>query len=40
MFLWEAGSEIDRSVNAVNVMAVSNTSVTPFLPGLGGNGTA
>ena len=36
MFLWETGSDIDKSVHAVN--AVTNTSAT-LLPSLGSNGT-
>ena len=39
MFLWEKGSEIDRSVEAVNVMDVGDSPATLFLPELGVNGT-
>lgn len=43
VFLWEAGSEIDRSVNAVNNVTGTgtgtNSSATLSLPELGENGT-
>ena len=41
VFLWEKASEIDRSVEAVNVIAGGggNRSATLFLPGLGVNGS-
>ena len=35
VFFWEAGSEIDRSVNAVNAVTGGNSSATLFLPELG-----
>ena len=39
VFFWEAGSEIDRSVDAVNVMSGGKSTATLFLPELGVNGT-